>query len=215
MKKIVVFLLILILFSIVNILPAFADSDSVITNNEKAILNKISTNIYLNGKEYSLPDAYLDQIKKYLRTVDISKEQSDEIINQLDIGINIIKKDISSSTIVNGRIDLSKMPLAVKADLLQAFSGAIAPVGLKVITNDGKNYSIIEAESRTVIYTTSPIFKLTGAEQNQNSKIIVSIVLISTAFILVLFIIMKKFLIKDKDNFNRQAEFVPYNKADR
>lgn len=60
--------------------------------NEKAILNKISTNIYLNGKEYSLPDAYLDQIKKYLRTVDISKEQSDEIINQLDIGINIIKE---------------------------------------------------------------------------------------------------------------------------
>ena len=215
MKKIVVFLLILILFSIVNILSAFADADSVITDNEKAILNKISTNIYLNGKEYSLPDAYLDQIKKYLRTVDISKEQSDEIIKQLDIGINIIKKDISSSTIVNGRIDLSKMSLAAKADLLQAFSGAIAPVGLKVITNDGKNYSIIEAESRTVIYTTSPIFKLTGAEQNQNSKIIVSIVLILTAFILVLFIIQKKFIIKDKDDFNRQAGFATYNKADR
>ena len=136
---------------------AISASASGLNSYEEALIEKLSQSVEIDGKTASLPASYVNQAKAYfVSSVDLTKEQADEINGYVDEGIALVKAQTTT--------DLKKFPASVNSKLLELSKKATEVVGLK-LTYDGKVINIVDEDGK-VAFSGQPAIKTTGVDVN-------------------------------------------------
>ncbi len=152
--------------------------------DEQRIIAALKEKVNVNGIEVKIPENYVTQAENYLKTIEVSKAQADEIIAYIAAGQEIIKDtDIKNST------DLKVLAQGHKEEILELGQKASAVVNA-TLTYDGKDVTIVSNETGAVLFDAAPIVKTTGADVDFSAM---AVVLSSVAVILgVAFVASKK-----------------------
>lgn len=141
-----------------------ASAAGAINEYEQAVLDSLDENVKVNDITFHLPDEYINQAENFLKTIDMTKEQSEEILAKIADGKEIVvASDITSTS------DLKVLPTADKQKILDLGKAAAAAVDA-VLTYDGENVKVTYDD--TVIFEDAPIIKVTGAETDYTAVVI-------------------------------------------
>lgn len=176
MKKIIAVLLALILLLIPMSLTASA---TAINADEQRIIDCLSQKATINDVEFNIPKNYVTQAENYLKTVDVTTEQADEIIAYLEQAIEIIKDSHIKST-----TDLDVLSYADKKEILDCGKKAALVVGA-VLVYDG-DHIVITNEAGEIVFNDDPIVKTTGANVDFTSIAVsagVVVLLLAASFV--------------------------------
>ena len=159
MKRIIAVLLSLMLILIPMSITASA---AAINDDEQRIIDCLSQKAEINGKKFIVPKNYVTQAENFLKTIDATKAQADEIIACVEETIKILKASKLTKT-----SDLKVLPYEDKAQILALGKQAAAAVG-GVLVYDGELVIVTNAEGETV-FSDAPIVKTTGAQLDYTS----------------------------------------------
>lgn len=179
MKKIIAIIL-TVMVLVVPFTVSVAAAGAINTD-EQRILDVLRTEVKVNGKTFTVPVEYVNQSENYFKTIDVTKEQADEIIGYINRGIGILEmsKKLNATT-----EDLKILVRADKKEILELGKKAVAVTG-GVLTYNGSTVNIKNADGKTV-FDSAPIVKQTGLEVDFSSIIIAAvsvITLLITAFV--------------------------------
>ena len=163
MKKLIAFLFVLML---VAILPTSALAATGLNENEKAILEKLQTSVYIDakGEYFKIPQSYINTAKNYFAgDCDVTDEQKNTIIGSIDAGIAIVKKEANKQNISGGKFNLSSMSEAARNDMLELGKQACEAVDLQLTYSPATQTVKITAKgSNTPVFENSAVIKTTG-----------------------------------------------------
>jgi hypothetical protein len=151
------------------------------------ILNLLKAPIYVDsvGQKLMVPTAYVNQAENYLLTHDITKEQHDQIITEINKEYALVLSKKDEIILSGGSFNLKNLDTATKNEILQIGKDAANVVNLNLVY-DGVNIVITEkADSTKVVFSNSPIIKNTGKSDVNYGFILITIFsgLIATAFV--------------------------------
>lgn len=157
MKKILAILLSIIILVIPMTISVSAAG--AINADEQRILDVLRSEVKVNGKTFTVPVEYVNQSENYFKTIDVTKEQADEIIGYINRGIGILEmsKKLNATT-----EDLKILIKADKKEILELGKMAVAVTG-GVLTYNGSTVNIKNADGK-VVFDSAPIVKQTGFE---------------------------------------------------
>lgn len=152
-----------------------------INSSEQAVLDELNSTLTVNGGTFAIPEEYINQAENYFNTVDMTEEESTEIIAQIQAG-----KDYIKST---GAASIEEMTIAQKEKLLSYGEAAAAVMGLtltydrvsKVVTVTGANGEQVVAGSPSVSggqISENNVVKTTGSFSDYTTFIVVGAVLV-------------------------------------
>lgn len=176
MKKIIAMLLAVVLLLVPMSLTASA---TAINADEQRILDCLTQKAGINGATFKIPLNYITQAENYLKTVDVTKEQADEVISFLEKAIKIVKDSHITQT-----TDLDVLPYEDKEIILDCGKKAAAAAGATLIY-DGDHVVITNAEG-VEVFNDDPIVKTTGAGVDFTTVAVsafVVVALLSAAFV--------------------------------
>lgn len=180
MKRIIAILLSLMLIMIPMSITASA---TAINADEQRIIDCLSQKAEINGKKFIVPKNYVTQAENFLKTIDATKAQADEIISCVEDAIDILKESDLKKT-----SDLKVLPYEDKAEILALGKKAAQAVDC-VLIYDGKNVVVTNAAGDTV-FNDAPIVKTTGAEFDYTSVVVTVAAL--TLIVAAAFVVSKK-----------------------
>ena len=142
-----------------------------INANEQAILQKIQTPVIVGEKEYLLPSEYFNQARNFFLTVDVTRNESDQIIGYLNEGIVLLESQKDS---FSSQTNFENFDPAAKRRILDLGQKAVGVLNLKLVYKNG-NVTITDANGKTV-FTGAAVIKVTGAN---NTFLICGVVAVS------------------------------------
>ena len=154
MKKLA--LIVLAIALLIVPMSVCASAAPALNDYEKAIIASLDENIKVDDLIYHIPQDYVTKAENFLKTVDITKAQHDEIMKKIDAAKEIVVVDHITSD-----EDLKVLPQGEKEKLLKLGQEAAAAAEA-VLTYDGKNVTV--THNSTTVFEDAPIVKVTGAE---------------------------------------------------
>lgn len=150
-----------------------------INANEQTILQKIQTPVKVGEKEYVLPSEYFNQARNFFLTVEVTKDESDQIVGYIDEGLILLEsqKDKFSS-----QTNFENFDPAVKSQILDLGQRCVQVLDLKLVYENG-NVIITDANGKTV-FTGAAVIKVTGANNVSLGMGVVAASLIAVAYVL-------------------------------
>ena len=180
MKKVIAILLSLMLVVIPMSITASA---TAINADEQRVIDCLSQKAEVNGKKFIVPKNYVTQAENFLKTIDATKAQANEIISCVEEAIDILQaSDLTKTS------DLKVLPYEDKAQILALGKKAAQAVDCVLIYN-GKNVVVTNAKGETV-FDDAPIVKTTGVDFDYTS-IVVTVAAI-TLIVAAAFVVSKK-----------------------
>ena len=185
MKKLLSAILVVLILSASLVVSVSAAGD--INSAEKAILDLLDKHVVAGESHVEIPPEYLNQAKAYFMTVDITEEQSKEVIANLNDGIELATKALNDAkkdgkTITN----LKQLPQDIREAILEDGQKACAAVELNLTYVPSKHNVLIkeQATGKTVFEDTAAI-KVTGANYAPLAVVLGVLALtVSAAFVL-------------------------------
>lgn len=163
MKKLLAFLFVLMLTAI---LPTSALAATGLNANEKAIIEKLQTSIYIESKDeyFQIPQAYINTAKNYFAgDCEVSADEKDIIMSAIESGIAIIKEEVGKQTISGNQFELAKMSERARNDVLALGTEACDAVDLQLSYAPATHTVKITVKgSNTPVFENSAVIKTTG-----------------------------------------------------
>lgn len=160
--------------------------------DEQRIVDFLSDEYKIGKTDYKLPDEYINQAKNYFLTIDVTKEQADKVIAEVQKAIDELKATVLPEDDFNIKV----LPQAVKEDILNAGKDASSVVGLDLSYNAATSKVEITKPATTpgaaptVVFNDEPVIKTTGASVNASAIILTVSALI--ALVAVSVVVSKK-----------------------
>lgn len=132
---------------------------SVVNEHEQAIIDSLKEKIKVDDVYFEIPENYINMAVSYMKTVDISKRQSVQVLEKVEASKELVQQDH-----IHNVKELSALPQAEKEKLLKYGQEASEAVN-NVLTYDGENVKIVAKDEPTKeLFNNEPILKVTGAE---------------------------------------------------
>lgn len=186
MKKLAQIALCIILT--LTILPMTTIATSELDENEKALITKLETELNFNGKVITLPEEYKNMAENYFlnNDVSVSNTQLDEILDNIDETINLIKEANVS--------DIKDLPASVKKTIVEKASKSAESLGLTLNYDYSTKAVSIVNDAGTVVAEAENIIKNTGLDVSP----VLYLCLSAGFIILACFVISKKIMLFEK-----------------
>lgn len=190
MKKIIA-----VLFAVVLMLVPFAvtaGAAGALSADEQRIIDFLSDEYKIGKTNYHIPDEYVNQAKNYFLTIDVTKEQADKIITEVQKAVDELK----ATVLPEEEFNIKVLPQNVKEDILNAGKEACDVVDLDLVYNAATSkVEITKAAATpgaadTVVFNDEPVIKTTGADVNASAIILTVSALV--ALVAVSVVISKK-----------------------
>ena len=148
MRKIASLLVAAALVSTVSVSAMAAD----INEAEQAVLNELNGSVIMKGQKLVISEEYKNQAKNYFNTIDMTQEQSDNIVAELKRAEQLITEQGKGDA---GNI--SEMLYAKKRELLAMGQNMVSQVGLTMSWNAATKEIVIADADSTVLFQGKPI----------------------------------------------------------
>ena len=148
MRKIASLLVAAALVSTVSVSAMAAD----INEAEQAVLNELNGSVVMKGQKLVISEEYKNQAKNYFNTIDMTQEQSDNIVAELKRAEQLITEQGKGDA---GNI--SEMLYAKKRELLAMGQNMVSQVGLTMSWNAATKEIVIADADSTVLFQGKPI----------------------------------------------------------
>ena len=148
MRKIASLLVAAALVSTVSVSAMAAD----INEAEQAVLNELNGSVVMKGQKLVISEEYKNQAKNYFNTIDMTQEQSDNIVAELKRAEQLITEQGKGDA---GNI--SEMLYAKKRELLAMGQNMVSQVGLTMSWNAATKEIIIADADSTVLFQGKPV----------------------------------------------------------
>ena len=148
MRKIASLLVAAALVSTVSVSAMAAD----INEAEQAVLNELNGSVVMKGQKLVISEEYKNQAKNYFNTIDMTQEQSDNIVAELKRAEQLITEQ--------GKGDAGNIPemlYAKKRELLAMGQNMVSQVGLTMSWNAATKEIVIADADSTVLFQGKPI----------------------------------------------------------
>ena len=163
MKKLLSAVLVVMLL-VVSALGVNAAGD--INNYEQKILELLSTKIEVGESHAEIPAEYIAQAKSYFMTLDVSEEQSKEIVAILEEGLETGKKALEDAE-HHGKhiVSLKDFTKEEKEHILECGQEACEVIELSLTYIPADNHvEIVEKETQKTVFVDDAVIKTTGAD---------------------------------------------------
>lgn len=158
MKKLSTMIIAVILVA-VSAVSVFAAG---INSNEQAVLDELKTSVTMKGGEMTIPAEYVNQAENYFNTIEMTAEQSADIIAIIKDGKSFLEK--------SGTSNIADLSFAQKQTLLSYGEKAVAVLGMTMSYDKTSKSLTISAPDGSVAFTAVP--KLTASGQITNDDVI-------------------------------------------
>ncbi len=144
-----------------------------LTADEQRVIDFLSDEYKIGKTNYHIPDEYINQAKNYFLTIDVTKNQADDIIKEVQKAIDELK----ATTLPTQEFDMKALPYEVKEDILKAGQDACNVVGLNLAYNVATakveiTKPAVGGGAPTVVFNDEPVIKTTGADVNASAIVI-------------------------------------------
>ncbi len=163
MKKLAVLILAIALLIVPMSISASA-ADAALNDFEKKIIASLDENIEVDDLLFHLPQEYINQAENFLKSVDLTETQAEEILDLIQDC-----KDIAVADHIHSTSDLKILPQAEKQKLLGKGQAAAEAAGA-VLTYNGED--VVVTHNGTTVFEDAPIVKVTGAETDYTALIL-------------------------------------------
>lgn len=176
MKKLSAMLVALILVAA----TAFTAFAAGINNNEQAVLNELKTSVKMNGSEMVIPSEFVNQAENYFNTIDMTADESSQIIAILKEGEKFLEN--------SGASNIADLTFAQKQTLLAYGKEVVGVLGMTMSydtasktltiydTNGKVAFSAVPALTKTGKIVDNGTIKTTGAQADFGGIMAVSAV---------------------------------------
>ena len=147
MRKIASLLVAAALVSTVSVSAMAAD----INEAEQAVLNELNGSVVMKGQKLVISEEYKNQAKNYFNTIDMTQEQSDNIVAELKRAEQLITEQGSDAG------NIPEMLYAKKRELLTLGQNMVGEVGLTMSWNAATKEIVIADADSTVLFQGKPI----------------------------------------------------------
>ena len=158
MKKLSTMIIAVILVA-VSAVSVFAAG---INSSEQAVLDELKTSVTMKGGEMTIPAEYVNQAENYFNTIEMTAEQSADIIAIIKDGKSFLEK--------SGASNIADLSFAQKQTLLSYGEKAVAVLGMTMSYDKTSKSLTISAPDGSVAFTAVP--KLTASGQITNGDVI-------------------------------------------
>ena len=148
MRKIASLLVAAALVSTVSVSAMAAD----INEAEQAVLNELNGSVVMKGQKLVISEEYKNQAKNYFNTIDMTQEQSDNIVAELKKAEQLITEQGKGDA-----GDIPEMLYAKKRELLAMGQNMVSQVGLTMSWNAATKEIVIADADSTVLFQGKPI----------------------------------------------------------
>lgn len=148
MRKIASLLVAVALVGTVSVSAMAAD----INEAEQAVLNELNGSVVMKGQKLVISEEYKNQAKNYFNTIDMTQEQSDNIVAELKKAEELITEQ--------GKGDAGNIPemlYAKKRELLTLGQNMVGEVGLTMSWNATTKEIVIADADSTVLFQGKPV----------------------------------------------------------
>jgi hypothetical protein len=142
-------------------------ASAAVTDNEQKVLDAINSGVTVNGQTVKVPADYVNQATTYLSQNNITAEQADAIVAEIDAAKEIIKEA--------GVTDLSKLTGAQKSALVERATAAAKVVDLTLTYDSTSKTITIKNAAGEVVFKAEEAIKTTGADANPTAAIVIGI----------------------------------------
>ena len=147
MRKIASLLVAAALVGTVSVSAMAAD----INEAEQAVLNELNGSVIMKGQKLVISEEYKNQAKNYFNTIDMTQEQSDNIVAELQKAEQLITEQGSDAG------NIPEMLYAKKRELLTLGQNMAGEVGLTMSWNAATKEIIIADADSTVLFQGKPV----------------------------------------------------------
>ena len=147
MRKIASLLVAAALVGTVSVSAMAAD----INEAEQAVLNELNGSVIMKGQKLVISEEYKNQAKNYFNTIDMTQEQSDNIVAELKKAEQLITEQGSDAG------NIPEMLYAKKRELLTLGQNMVGEVGLTMSWNAATKEIIIADADSTVLFQGKPV----------------------------------------------------------
>lgn len=158
MKKLSAFLLALILV-FATMVSAFAAG---INSSEQAVIDKLSESVTMNGVEMVCPSEFVNQAENYFNTIDMTEEESAEIIAIIDEGQNYLES--------TGASNISYLTLDQKQVLLDYGQEVVGVIGMTATYDKSTKILTICDPNGDVAFSSQPTLVPAGSAGNSGNS---------------------------------------------
>lgn len=178
MKKIIA-----VLFAVVLALGCFAavSAEGAVNTYEKDVLDYLGQEVKLGKTTYIIPAEYVNQAKNYFLTIDMTEQESKDIIAALNGGLAALK----AAALPDKEFDMKVLPYATKQAVLASGQNACAVIGLNLVYNTTTEKVVITKGENTVL-DSAPTIKTTGAAIDMTVIVVTMAALLAVAGAMVL-----------------------------
>ncbi|CZT56833.1 hypothetical protein BN3661_01607 [Eubacteriaceae bacterium CHKCI005] len=160
-------------------------SAATINAPEQKIVDRIATGIELNDVTVTVPDGYINSMKNFFLSIEMTEEQGTQINGYLDKVQAVLEKN-ADAIVADGKLVMSNLNSLSKADkqeLLDNAQKACELVGLVFSFDSATKNVVIKDKDGKVWFDNAPIIKRTDGEQNNimlySGLILAAVVLVS------------------------------------
>ena len=147
MRKIASLLVAAALVGTVSVSAMAAD----INEAEQAVLNELNGSVIMKGQKLVISEEYKNQAKNYFNTIDMTQEQSDNIVAELKKAEQLITEQGSDAG------NIPEMLYAKKRELLTLGQNMVGEVGLTMSWNAATKEIVIADAENTVLFQGKPV----------------------------------------------------------
>ena len=122
-----------------------------INEAEQAVLNELNGSVIMKGQKLVISEEYKNQAKNYFNTIDMTQEQSDNIVAELKKAEQLITEQGSDAG------NIPEMLYAKKRELLAMGQNMVSQVGLTMSWNAATKEIVIADADSTVLFQGKPI----------------------------------------------------------
>lgn len=158
MKKVSAILVALLLVAT----TAFTAFAAGINADEQKVLDAVSGTLDVNGTEIAWPASYVNQAENYFNTIDLTSDQADAIISEIDSAKAFLK--------AHDFTDFSKASEADRKDLFKFMKNSMAVVGGKATYDRTTGEVTLTDANGEVLMKVVPTFVIKGQEDKSVDK---------------------------------------------
>lgn len=157
MKKLSAMLVALILVAA----TAFTAFAAGINDSEQAVLDELKTSVKMNGSEMTIPSEFVNQAENYFNTIDMTADESSQIIAVLKKGESFLEN--------SGASNIADLTFAQKQTLLAYGKEGVGVLGMTMSYDTSTKTLTIYDTNGKVAFSAVPTLTKTGAVKDNNA----------------------------------------------
>ncbi len=157
MKKLSAMLVALILVAA----TAFTAFAAGINDNEQAVLNELKTSVKMNGSEMVIPSEFVNQAENYFNTIDMTADESNDIIAILKKGESFLEN--------SGASNIADLTFAQKQTLLAYGKEVVGVLGMTMSYDTSTKTLTIYDTNGKVAFSAVPTLTKAGQIKDNNA----------------------------------------------